>query len=106
MKLSVDCTIPKQGYVTSSCVIPVDAKEIPQSIGLWYPKWVPGSHGPGGPVANIAGLVVKDRAGNPLEWKRTPGEVYRIDVNVPGGVDQLVVDLPRITTIRKDTNRN
>ena len=36
---------------------------------------------------------MKDRAGNPLEWKRTPGEVYRIDVNVPGGVDQLVVDL-------------
>ena len=68
MKLSVDCTIPKQGYVTSSCVIPVDAKETPQRIGLWYPKWVPGSHGPGGPVANIAGLVVKDSAGNPLEW--------------------------------------
>lgn len=93
MKLSVDCTIPKQGYVTSSCVIPVDAKETPQRIGLWYPKWVPGSHGPGGPVANIAGLVVKDSAGNPLEWKRTPGEVYRIDVDVPGGVGQLVVDL-------------
>src|SRR5436305_6910663 len=28
----------------------------PGPLALWYPKWIPGTHAPGGPVQNIGGL--------------------------------------------------
>ena len=52
---------------------------------LWYPKWVPGSHAPGGPVQNLAGLWITDPDGNDLEWRRTEGEAARIIVDLPDG---------------------
>ncbi len=45
-----------------------------QKVALWYPKWVPGSHGPGGPVANIGGLRIEDQHGQTLSWLRTPAK--------------------------------
>jgi predicted metalloprotease with PDZ domain len=58
-------------------------------LALWYPKWVPGVHGPNGPVANLAGLLVEDPSGRTLTWRRTPGEVHRIEVDVPAGTSRL-----------------
>ena len=45
---------------------------------LLYPKWIPGIHGPKGPIQNIAGLTIADSKGIRLEWKRDPHEVYRL----------------------------
>ena len=63
--------------------IPLTESVLEQKVALWYPKWVPGSHGPGGPIANVAGLRIEDQAGKTLNWQRTPGEVYRLEVTVP-----------------------
>ncbi len=67
------------------------------TLGLWYPKWIPGVHGPNGPVGNLAGLEVFAHHGPRLVWNRTPGEVYRIEVEVPAGVDRLRVETRYIT---------
>ena len=50
------------------------------SKSLLYPKWIPGIHGPKGPVQNIAGLTIADSKGEYLEWKRDPHEVYRLTI--------------------------
>jgi len=67
------------------------------TIALWYPKWIPGTHGPGGPVQNIAGLYVHNAKGEALEWEREPGEVYRINVHAPRDTRELVITIRYIT---------
>ena len=63
-------------------------------VALWYPKWVPGIHGPGGPVQNLAGLDIADGDGNPVRWQRDPDDVYRVLVESGG---ELVINLRYIT---------
>lgn len=92
-RLQVDCTRPLRGFIDASSAIPLDSSSQNRDVALWYPKWVPGSHGPGGPIANVAGLEISDQNGNRLDWRRTPGEVYRIEVQVPAGVGGLEVHL-------------
>ena len=65
-------------------------------LALWYPKWVPGSHAPGGPIQNLAGLVITDTDGHTIDWNRTPGEVYRIIAHVPPETGGLVIDFTYI----------
>ena len=93
MTLKIDITRPTRGLIEAECTIAIDESDEARVVSLWYPKWVPGSHGPGGPIANIAGLEVASGQGSDLIWKRAPGEVYRIDVDVPGGVDRLCLSI-------------
>jgi predicted metalloprotease with PDZ domain len=92
MRLTIDARDLPRKLVSSEVTLPLkdDASQARQ-ISLWYPKWVPGSHGPGGPIANVAGLIIEDGDGNELVWRRTAGEVYRVEVEVPAGVSQLAV---------------
>ena len=93
MHLLVDCSKPHRGLLEAKLTIPVAVTAKVRKISLWYPKWVPGSHGPGGPIANIAGLQVHDGDGERLNWRRTPGEVYRLEVEAPRGTKELLVSL-------------
>lgn len=93
MHLLIDCSKPHRGLIEAKLTIPVAATAKAGKVSLWYPKWVPGSHGPGGPIANIAGLQVHDVDGERLNWRRTPGEVYRLDVETPRGTKEVHVSL-------------
>ena len=98
MQIDIDATDLPRKLLTATIVIPVEPEdESDRQIALWYPKWVPGSHGPGGPIANVAGLIVADEQGQALPWKRTVGELYRIEVTVPPGVSRLHVRVRYIT---------
>ncbi len=92
MRLAIDARDLPRKLVSSEVTLPLkgDATQA-RRISLWYPKWVPGSHGPGGPIANVAGLIIEDGAGHELAWQRTAGEVYRVEVEVPAGVAELSV---------------
>jgi predicted metalloprotease with PDZ domain len=63
----------------------------PGAIALAYPKWIPGEHGPTGPIQQFA--VLKVYAGNTvLPWTRDPEEINTIHVNIPAGVSAINVD--------------
>lgn len=63
----------------------------PGPLSLAYPKWIPGEHGPTGPIQQFA--VLQIHAGNSaLPWIRDPEEINTIHVNVPNGVDKIDVD--------------
>ncbi|HEY6563391.1 MAG TPA: hypothetical protein VIY86_02745, partial [Pirellulaceae bacterium] len=83
--LRIDATDLPRRLLTATLRIPVDEslRRDGGTLTLWYPQWVQGSHAPGGPVQNIAGLEVKDHLGKALDWKRAPGEVHRFLVTVP-----------------------
>jgi len=97
MHLSIDCSKPTRGLIEAKVTIPVAVTSKAGKVSLWYPKWVPGSHGPGGPIANIAGLQVHNIAGERLNWRRAPGEVYRLEVDVPPGTKEVHVSLRYVT---------
>lgn len=80
--------------------VPVDAGE----CTLYYPKWIPGTHGPTGPIADVVGLEIHAN-GAALRWWRDPADMYAFHVNVPDGVDALDVTfdyLPPIHTVQND----
>src|SRR4051795_1054961 len=62
------------------------------TLTLYYPKWIPGEHGPTGPIQDLAGLKFS-AGGKDLAWRRDPVEMYSILVDVPQGASSLDVSL-------------
>ena len=68
---------------------------IPASAGpltLYYPKWIPGEHGPTGPVQNLTGLKFS-AGGQTLAWRRDLKDGWTFNVDVPAGQTEVVADL-------------
>jgi Peptidase M61 N-terminal domain len=63
----------------------------PGGLELAYPRWIPGEHGPTGPIQQFAALRV--RSGNAtLPWTRDPEEIYTIHIDVPASANTITVD--------------
>ena len=63
----------------------------PGTLALAYPRWIPGEHGPTGPIQQFAALRV--HSGNAtLPWTRDPEDIYTIHVEVPANTDRITVD--------------
>ena len=63
----------------------------PGALTLSYPLWIPGEHGPTGPIQQFAALRI--RSGNAdLLWTRDPVEISTIHVEVPGDTASISVD--------------
>ena len=85
--------------------VAVDAREAPRRIlhvkqtfsglpagdtALSYPRWLPGEHGPTGPLSDVAGLVI--RAGSrTLAWQRDPIDMYTVKFVVPADATTIEV---------------
>src|SRR5262245_55589769 len=52
---------------------------------LVYPKWVPGEHGPTGPITDVVGLKIST-GGRLIPWQRDPVNMYAFHFDVPAGV--------------------
>jgi predicted metalloprotease with PDZ domain len=64
----------------------------PGPLTLVYAQWIPGEHGPTGPISSMIGLEIKAR-GERLVWSRDPFDMFALRVTVPAGVDRLDVSL-------------
>ena len=60
-------------------------------LTLLYPQWLPGKHGPRGPIDKLAGLHISTN-GQALAWKRDPLDVYAFKLDVPAGSTNLLVE--------------
>lgn len=60
----------------------------PGALNLRYAKWIPGEHGPTGPVTDVAGLQISAN-GKPVTWRRDLEDMYTIHATVPAGADNL-----------------
>jgi predicted metalloprotease with PDZ domain len=85
-ELNVDLSDVARRVVHAKLTIPVT----PGEATLYYPKWIPGTHGPIGPVSEQAGLHVK-AGGKTLAWKRDDVDTYAYHVTVPSGTDFVEV---------------
>ncbi len=57
-------------------------------LDLVTPEWIPGAHGPDGPVSNITGLRF-EVDGKPLAWRRDPINTYEYHLEIPAGASML-----------------
>jgi predicted metalloprotease with PDZ domain len=87
IQLTVDASQVSLGLVKTHEVMPVHAGP----LTLYYPKWIPGEHGPDGPISNVTGLKFS-ADGKTIPWRRDTLDVFTFHVNVPEGVTRLDVD--------------
>lgn len=92
MKLRVDATDASRHILHASMNIPAK----PGPMTLLYPEWIPGEHGPTGPVVDLVGLKMS-AAGKPVAWKRDAVNMYAIHVTVPEGATALDVVFDFVT---------
>jgi predicted metalloprotease with PDZ domain len=84
ISLTVDATQTPQKMLHAKLVTPVK----PGPLTLYYPKWLPGEHGPDGPIGSLTGLKFEAN-GKTIPWQRDLLDVYTFHVDVPAGVTHL-----------------
>ncbi len=60
----------------------------PGPLTLYYPRWIPGEHGPTGPIKNLTGLKVTAN-GRELPWRRDLLDGWTFHVEVPSGAGRV-----------------
>ncbi|MDQ4094015.1 MAG: M61 family peptidase, partial [Actinomycetota bacterium] len=88
IKLTVDATDAPRKLFRAREVIPVS----PGPLTLYYPKWIPGTHGPTGPIMNLSGLTLTAN-GETLPWRRDPVDMYAFHIDVPPGATAVEASL-------------
>ena len=92
LKIEVDARDLPRRLLHSKIQVPCQ----PGKLKLWYPKWVPGTHGPYGPVQNVGGLIIQTHDGKRLKWQRDELELFRVECDVPEGTSEVTVLLDTI----------
>src|SRR5215469_10269316 len=98
------------GQDASTIQVKVDARDAPRRLfhirltipakpgpmTLLYPEWIPGEHGPTGPVIDLVGLKISAN-GQPVAWTRDATNMYAFHVTVPSGASALEVSFDQIS---------
>ncbi|GAB3435006.1 peptidase M61 [Massilia solisilvae] len=98
--LTVDATDLSQQIFRVRMSIPVQ----PGPLTLLYPQWLPGNHGPSGPLTQLAGLKFSAN-GKPVEWTRDPVQVFAFHVNVPQGANTLEAEYQYLSPLEGNQGR-
>ncbi|MGA9333860.1 MAG: M61 family peptidase [Rudaea sp.] len=69
------------------------------NVDLYYPKWIPGEHGPTGPIVNVTGLVINGN-GRRIAWRRDLLDMYTLHLSVPEGVMRIDLDFQFLSPTR------
>src|SRR5262245_58784678 len=93
IQLAVDASDAPRKILHAKMTIPAAAGP----LTLVYPKWIPGEHGPTGPIVDTAGIVIS-AGGQQLQWTRDDVEMYALHVNVPAGATSVDVAMDFLAT--------
>jgi predicted metalloprotease with PDZ domain len=80
IELTVDATEAGRRIYHVRLVIPAR----PGPLTLYYPKWIPGTHAPVGPISNLAGLKIQ-AGGKTIRWRRDDVDAFAFHCRVPEG---------------------
>ncbi len=86
--LDVDASEAPRKILHAKLVIPASAGR----LTLLYPKWIPGEHGPTGPITDLAGLKIS-AGGKGIAWHRDEEDWYALHCDVPDGAKAIEVSL-------------
>ena len=99
--IEVDATDIDRRIVSVKQTIPVTG---PGPMVLLYPQWIPGNHGPSGPVDDIGDLRITAN-GRPLPWVRNTVQTTGFQIEVPTGVSAIEVTFKWLTPIEGSQGR-
>jgi predicted metalloprotease with PDZ domain len=99
--LNVDATDLTQQIFKVRMTIPVQAGP----LTLLYPQWLPGNHGPSGPLTQLAGLKLS-AGGKPVAWTRDPVDVFAFHLTVPAGATTLDAEYQYLSPLDSAQGRN
>jgi predicted metalloprotease with PDZ domain len=91
ISLTVDASQTQRKLLHSKLVLPVK----PGPMTLYYPKWIPGAHGPDGPIMDLTGLKFEAN-GQTVPWLRDTLDVFTFHIEVPAGASRLTVSYDTI----------
>lgn len=86
--VAVDATEAPRKIFHSRMSIPATAG----TLTLYYPKWIPGEHGPTGPIQDLTGLKFT-AGGKALNWRRDLLDGWTFHVEVPAGISSIEANL-------------
>jgi predicted metalloprotease with PDZ domain len=84
MTVSVDATEAPRKIFHSRETIPCSEG----TLTVFYPEWIPGEHGPTGPIQDLTGLKFTAN-GQELKWRRDLENGWAFHVEVPKGVTSI-----------------
>ncbi|WP_426050146.1 M61 family metallopeptidase [Brevundimonas sp. SL161] len=93
VRLDVDATDLNRRIYRVRETIPVEAAG---PMTLFFPEWLPGNHGPVGPVTQLAGLTFT-AGGQRIEWVRDALSPYAFHIVVPAGATELVAEFQHLS---------
>ncbi len=93
IRINLDITDAPRKILRAQLSIPVK----PGPLTLVYPQWIPGEHGPTGPVDNLAGIVFSAN-GEVIPWKRDDVNMFAFHLNVPTGTSTLEAKVDFLAT--------
>jgi predicted metalloprotease with PDZ domain len=82
--ISVDLTDAPRKILHTRLAFPAQ----PGPLTLVFPQWIPGEHGPTGPIDNLAGLVFTANGQN-VPWRRDSVNMFAFHLDVPSGATTL-----------------
>ena len=92
IRVQVDATDAPRRMIHVHLTIPAKSG----AMTLLYPEWIPGEHGPTGPVVDMAGLRVTAN-GQTIPWTRDSVNMFAFHLNVPAGATALDVVFDQIS---------
>lgn len=86
--ISVDASDAPRKIFHAQLTIPASAG----TLTLYYPKWIPGEHGPTGPIQDLTGLKFTANGQN-LRWRRDLLDGWTFHIEVPAGASAVNASL-------------
>jgi predicted metalloprotease with PDZ domain len=105
IRLDIDASDVQRGLYRVTEIIPLAREQTKTGrITLLFPQWLPGNHGPRGPLAELTDLRFTID-GKPVAWRRDPVEVYAFHVDVPDGAHELVARFVHTSPLQSSEGR-
>ena len=101
IELAVDATDLNRHIFSVTETIPVPSGE---ALTLLFPKWLPGNHGPTGPLPSFAGLMIK-AGGKDVPWERDTVDMYAFHIAVPPGTASVQVQFQFLSPVENKEGR-
>ena len=100
IRLRVDATDVARHIFRVNETIPVERGP----LTLLYPKWLPGTHAPGGRIDALAGLIIAAN-GQRVPWVRDAVDIYAFHLDVPAGATQLDLEFQFLSAVDTSEGR-
>ena len=102
LSLDIDATDIQRGVYRVTETIPVAPGT--DRLTLLFPQWLPGNHGPRGPLAELVDLRFTAN-GKALNWQRDPVEVFAFHIDLPASTRAVTARFIHTSPLQKPEGR-